>query len=171
MVTIADLRARVETDLDDTTLQRILDSAVKAIERAAGSATEQTETRVCTNSAWIATTRPMVSVTSVEEYRRVRGTPVALAADDYRIVGATRLLRLDDGTNASVSWGAQVTIVYVPEVDQDIRDRVSLDIAQVDLEFRAYDQEKSGDWSGKADWKKQRSRLLKEVREGRSPIV
>ncbi len=170
-VTIADLRARVETDLDDATLQRIMDAAVKSIDRAAGNATEKNETRVATNSEWVATTNPIASVTSIEEARRVRSVPVNLSANDYRIVGATQLLRLTDGDNPASVWGALVQLVYVPVVDQDVRDRVTLDLSQVDLEFRAYEQEKSGDWSGKADWKAQRARLLAEVREGRSPIV
>lgn len=170
-VTIADLRARVETDLDDPTLQRIMDAAVKSIDRAAGKADEQVETRIATNSEWIATSRRMASVTSIEERRRVRSDPINLSANDYRIVGATRLLRESGGDNGASFWGAQVTITYVPEVDQDVRDRVTLDLSAVDLEFRAYEQERSGDWSGKADWKKQRSQLLRQVREGRSPIV
>lgn len=171
-VTIQDLRARVETDLDDPTLQRILDAGVKAIERAAGSATEEVETRVCTNSAFIATTRPVVSVTSVEEYRRVRSDPVTLSANDYRLVGEYRLLRLTDGDNGAPWWGQQVTLTYIPEVDEEVRDRVTLDIAQVDIEFRAYEREKSGDWEGEQkEYKARRRALLRQVREGRSPIL
>ncbi len=171
MVTVDDLRARVETDLDNPTLQRILDAAVKAVDRAAGSATEQTQTMVATNSAWIATVRPVVSVTSIDEARGARSTPVTLSANDYRIVGDYRLLRMNDGDNPSGCWGNVVTIVYVPQVDQDVRDRVVLDLSQVDLKFDAFNESKSGDWSGKADWKKARATLLGQVREGRSPIL
>lgn len=171
-VTVEQLHARVQTDLDTETLQRILDAAVKAIDRAAGKADEQVETKVATNTAMISVHRPIASITSVEEYRRLRGDPVNLnPANDVRQVGPYRLLRLEDGDNPAGCFGQQVTVTYVPEVDQDVRDRVTLDIAQVDLKFDAYAESKSGSWEGKADWKKERAALLKQVREGRSPII
>jgi len=171
-VTVEDLRARVETDLDTPTLQRILDSAVSAVDRSAGKTSAETESLVATNSEWLSLNRRHTAVVSVTERRRHSSDPVVLAADDFREVGDYRMLRLADGTNGNVCWGAEVTIVYTPEVDVSVRDRVTLDLCQVDIEFRAYDSEKSGDWSGsQKDWKARRRELLAQIREGRSPFA
>ena len=170
-VTVTDLQARHETDLPDATLQRILDSAVKAIDRAAGKTSAETENKIAANSEWLTLGRRSTSITSITERRRHTSDPVVLSANDYREVGDIRILRVHDGDNPAQSWGQEVEIVYVPEVDQDVRDRVALDLAHVDIEFRAYAEETSGDWSGKADWKKARRELLTQIREGRSPFA
>lgn len=171
-VTIADLHARVETDLDGTTLQRILDGAVKAVDRAAGKATAEVETKLATNSEWLTLNRRSAAITSITERRRHSSPAVTLSSNDFRKVGGYRFLRSVNGDNPFMTWGAEVVISYVPEVDTDVRDRVALDLAQIDLEFRAYDTEKSGDWSGsQKEWKARRRELLTHIREGRSPFA
>lgn len=171
-VTIANVQSRTETDLDDTTLQRILDAAVLAIERVAGSATEEVTNFIDARNKWVVVSRPALSITSVIERKTHRVAGVTLAADDYRQVGDYRFLRLQDGTNPALAWGAEVEITFVPLVDAAIRDRVAIDLCMVDIEFRAYDSEKSADWSGsQKDWKARRRELLSQVQEGRSPFV
>ena len=172
-VSVAELRARYETDLANEVLQRVLDANVQAINRAAGAAVAITEDRRPRNSQWVSIQRPAVTIDSITERRRHTSAEVTLAADDYRLVGKYRLLRLTDGTNGAAFWGHEILITYTPEVDQDVRDRVTLDLSQIDLEFRAYDREKSADWEGeqKQGWKKKRVHLLRQIREGRSLIV
>ena len=173
MITTADLNSRVENDLDEITLQRIIDANVQAINRGAGAAVAITEDRRPRNSQWVSIRRPAVTIDTVTERRRHSSAAVILAADDYRLVGKYRLLRLTDGTNGAAFWGHELLVTYTPEVDQDVRDRVTLDLSSVDIEFRAYDKEKSADWEGeqKKGWKSKRGELLRQVREGRSPIV
>ena len=171
-VDIGDLRARVETDLDNTTLQRILDAAEKAVVRAAGSATSEVETQQALGAQFLVLFRKVSAFVSITERRSYSSDAVTLSANDYRQVGDYRIMRLADGDNPSSFWGAEVVITYVPEVDAEVRDRVALDLCQVDIEFRAYESEKSGDWSGsQKDWKARRRELLAHVREGRSLIV
>lgn len=170
-VILPDLKARVETDLDDETLERILDAAVKAVDRASGNATSQAETHEARGTPWIVLRRRSTGIDSIVERRRFSSDPVTLSANDYRKVGAYKLLRVSDGDNPAVSWGDQVDVTYTPEVDQDIRDRVALDLAYVDIEFKVYSEEKSGDWSGKADWMARRRELLQQVREGQAIIA
>ncbi len=171
-VTVEDLHARVETALDTTVLQRILDAAVASVVRSAGNASSESQTMVATNSEWLALTRRHTAIVSVTERRRHSSDAVVLSSNDYREVGDYRMLRLADGDNGGSFWGAEVAIVYTPEVDADVRDRVTLDLCQVDIEFRAYDSEKSGDWSGsQKDWKARRRELLAQIREGRSPFA
>ena len=171
-ISLADLRARIETDLDDPTLQRIIDAAVKSIVRSAGNATEEVETKLAAGADWFTVSRLITTVTSIVERRRHSSSAVTLSSDDYRQVGSYRFLRLRDGANPALGWGAEVVITYVPEVDSDVRDRVTLDLCQVDLEFKAYESEKSGDWSGsQKDYVARRRELLSQIREGASPIV
>lgn len=171
-LTVGDARARVETDLDDDTLKRILDSAVAAIDRAAGKSTTETETFTASGAKEISMVRRVTSITQVDE-RRLRSTDaVTLSANDYRLVGNYRLFRLTDGDNGFSTWGQEVVVVFVPEIDQEIRDRVALDLVQMDVEFRALDKESVGDWEGEQkDYKSRRKALLRQVREGRSPVV
>ena len=171
-VDIGDLRLRVETDLDDTVLQRILDAAVKAIARAAGNATTEAETHQAFGARFLALSRRSTAFTSVTERLRYSSDAVTLSANDYRKVGDYKLIRLADGDNPSSYWGSEVVVTYTPEVDENVRDRVALDLSQVDIEFRAYDREQSPDWEGEQkDWKARRRELLTHVKEGRSPIV
>ncbi len=172
-VSLAQLRLRVETDLDDPTLQRILDANVKAIARAAGSATAESEDQNATNSEWLAVLRPVAAVLSITERRRNSSEEVTLSANDYRLVGATKFLRLRGGDNPAGFWGDAVIVNYTPEVDTNVRDRVTIDLCHVDIEYRPFNEEKSGkgEWEGKADWSKERRELLAQVREGRSLIV
>lgn len=171
-VTVEDLRARTDTDLDDPTLQRILDAAVEAVNRAAGSPTEETEAQLARNSDWTSVLRPVSSITSIVERQRSSSDPVTLAADDYRLVGKYRIFRFTDGTNPARCWGDELLITYVPEADTATRDRVALDLSALSIEFRAYEREKSGDWDGEQKlWRQRHRALLAQVREGRSPIV
>lgn len=171
-VSIANVQSRVETDLDDTTLQRILDAAVLAIERVAGNADVEVSTFVDARNETFSIHRPATSITSIIERRRRTSVAVTLATDDYRQLGDYGFYRRQDGTNPARLWGDEVEITFVPRVDVAIRDNVTTELCLVDIEFRAYDAEKSGDWSGsQKDWMARRRGLLDQVREGRSPIL
>jgi len=171
-MTLADVRARVETDLDNTTLQRIFDSAVAAVDRAAGKAGSEMQTFNAAGISEIPLNRPASAITSVDERRSRSSDAVTLAADDYRLIGDYVLFREASGTNPASTWGAQVDVTYAPDVDQEIRDRVALDIIQVDVEFRAQDSEAIGDVAmTQKDYKARRRALLAQVREGRSPVL
>lgn len=172
-VTLSQLRARVETDFDDTTLQKILDAAVQAIERAAGKVDSESETfSYALGSRFVALSRRHTSISSITE----RGSPYAdedtLSANDYREIGEYKILRLGDGDNPRSRWGETVTVTYVPEVDEDLRDSVTMDLAQMVVEFRALDKETVGDWSGEQkDYQKRRRALLATIKEGRSVVL
>lgn len=171
-VTIDDVKARVETDLDDPTLQRILDSAVAAVNRSAGNATSQTETVNASGSRWVVLSRRKEQVESITERRTYDSDAVTLTSSDYRQVGDYKLLRVADGSEAALTWGQEVVITYIPEIDPDIRDRVAIDLCQVDIEFRAYERESVGDWDGEqTEWRARRRELLAQVREGRAIVA
>lgn len=172
-ITIARVRDRVETDLDDVTLQTILDGAVQAIERAAGKAATESETFKALGAQFVVPYRRRTSITSITERATIYTDPaVTLSSNDYRAVGDYQILRLSTGDNARSRWGQEVVVTYVPEVDADLRDSVTLDLCQMVVEFRALDREKVGDWEGEQkDYSKRRKALLATVREGRSSVL
>ena len=171
-IDVGDLHLRVETDLDNATLQRIVTAAEKSVERAAGSATSEVETMEAFGARFLVLSRRSAAFVSITERLRFSSDVVTLSTNDYRKVGGYKLMRLADGDNPSSFWGSEVVITYTPEVDTEVRDRVALDLCQVDLEFRAYDREQSPDWEGEQkDWKARRRELLTHIKEGRSPIV
>lgn len=171
MPSLTEVRARVETDLDDDTLNLIIDAETEALERHAGTATEE-ETQFASGLSIIFLRRLPAEITTITERRLVTSDPVTLADDDWRMSGKFGLRRLSDGTNAAGTWGAEVVIEYVPEIDQRLRDRVLLDLVQVSVEFRAFDSEEVGDWKGEQkDQEQRRQALLAQLREGRSLLI
>lgn len=171
-LTLADVRARVETDLDDSTLQRILDAAVEDVDRRAGDAASQSETFRALGAREIALSRRATDITEVTEIAHRHGDPVTLSDNDYRRSGDYRLARALNGDNSAPCWGFEVTVEYVPEVDPELRDRATLDVIQVDTEFRALESEGVGDWDGSyADHQQRREAVLAQIREGRSPVL
>ena len=170
-LTIADVRARVETDLDNETLQKILDAAVEDLERRCGRAASETEVYRASGRRSFSLLRRAVSISSVTERRCLGSEPVTLSADDYRRVGY-ELIRIATGTNPAITWGHEVIVEYAPEVDSSLRDRVVLDVCQMDAEFRALANEKTGDWQGDySDHEARRDSLFRQVQEGRSLVV
>ena len=171
MPTLAEVRARVETDLDDATLQTLLDGEVESLAREAGGETE-TETQFASGLKQIVLKRIPASITSINERGTATADPITLATDDWRQVGQYGLRRLTDGANPAAHWGAEVVISYVPELDNNLRDRVVFDLVQLAVEFRAFDEEELGkSWKGvQKDWVKRRKAVLAQVSEGRGLI-
>lgn len=170
MPTLAETRARVETDLDDATLQTIIDAETEALNRHAGGDTE-TETQFASGLKTIVLKRKPAAITSIIERRCDTSEPVTLDATDWRPVGKYGLRRLFDGLNPSGFWGAEVVIEYAPEMDLQLRERVLFDLIQLSVEFRAFESEEVGDWSGdQVEYEKRRNGLLAQVREGRAVI-
>lgn len=171
-VDLAALKERVETDFPDTVLQRVLDSAVKAVERAHGATASETETHLAIGAQFLSLHRQSQSLTTVTERRRMSSDAVTLSANDYRKVGDFRLMRLATGDNPAGYWGAEDVVTYVPVVDINVRDRVTLDLCLVDIEFNAFDSYKAGNWTGtQKDWRARRRELLAQIREGQSLIA
>jgi len=170
MPTLAEVRVRVETDLDDATLQTLIDGEVESLQREAGRETE-TETQFASGLKQIVLHRKPASITSINERGTLTADPITLAVDDWRQIGQYGLYRLADGTNPAANWGAEVVVAYVPELDTTLRNRVVFDLVQLAVEFRAFDSEEAGDWKGtQKDFKKRREAILAQVSEDRGLI-
>ena len=171
MPRLAEVRARVETDLDDATLQTIVDGEIESLQREAGKETE-TETQYASGLKKIVLKRLPKSITSIKERVTLTADEVTLATDDWRQTGLYGLFRVTDGTNPASRWGAEVVIAYVPEIDTNLRDRIVFDLVQMAVEFRAFDEETAGDWKGlQKDYKNRRKAVLEQLTEGRGLIL
>ena len=171
MPRLAEVRARVETDLDDATLQTIVDGEIESLQREAGKETE-TETQYASGLKKIVLKRLPKSITSIKERVTLTADEVTLATDDWRQTGLYGLFRVTDGTNPASRWGAEVVIAYVPEIDTNLRDRIVFDLVQMAVEFRAFDEETAGDLKGlQKDYKNRRKAVLEQLTEGRGLIL
>lgn len=171
---LVDVRQRHETDLDDTTLQRVLDGALEEVNRYAGDGTQQVETFLYDSARrFIDVMRPIASVTSINEWRGLLdSSAVTLAANDWRLIGKHRLLRLNSGDNASSAWGQETIVDYVPQVDAKLRESITLDLVSLALNFSGLDREKVGDWeSEQRQLERRRQKVLARLTEGRSLIL
>lgn len=171
-ISVSAAKNRIETDLPDDTIQLIIDSETEAMERHAGGATE-TELQDGRGLRFLVLKRKAASITSIDERRfYTSDSETTLNADDYRLLGGFKLFRLNSGTNPFNDWGEETTIVYVPEMDVNLRDRVVLDLVQLSIEFNAYQAEKAGDWSGnQGDYEERRDSVLMQLREPRRLVA
>lgn len=173
MTSLAEVRARVETDLDDATLQTIIDAESEAIERLAGTDSE-TETQFASGLPVIVLQRLPAEITRITERRCVTSEAVELQSDDWRMSGRYGIRRLHSGTNAAGTWGEEVVIEYVPSIDYRLRDRVLLDLVQMSVEFRAFETEEVGDTKRsetQGAYERRRHSLLKQLKENRGLIA
>lgn len=154
MISVADLREHLETDLVDGAVARLIDDAEKEIDEQHGQLATQTDEfqgEVTANALFL--TRIATGITTVTEEIKSGGTYTAtvLAADDYELKFRGRQLRrLVDGTNPRSTWGDTVTVIYVPQDDKERRARMTVDLVKLAVAFNALDSEKIGDYSMKA---------------------
>lgn len=165
LLTVAQLREHVRTDLTDAALQRLADAAERIISDRAGPLASQTEhfdaADLYDHGDTIFLSRTPGSITSVSERDGLDDDVENLSADDYEIRGKRRLIRRGDGTNPRARWADHVTVVYVPVDDTDLRSEVQIELVRLMAENRGLSSETVGDWSGGyGDYQQQRERIL-----------
>jgi hypothetical protein len=168
LITPAQLRDHVETDLVDAALQRIIDDADAAIIRRFGDHTANiVETRTG-GGRLIFLDRPALSISSISEHL---GMPfeedtTVLAVDDYRLwYGGHAIERLASGTNARTTWGDRVVVTYAPIQEIARRTRVEIDLCKLAIQHDATRQTTAGDYSqtNPNDYQAARERILDEL--------
>jgi len=164
LLTAADVRAHVETALDDVALQTIVDRVdADLVQRAgphSGPLTETVSGR--TRSAYVS--RPIASITSVREGATMAAeTPALSPVDEYRAWPAEgRIERLPVGG----SFAAIVEVVYAPVDVTEQRKRVLLELVRLDLAQSGRAQERVGsDYRYRGlDYGEHRDALIGEAR-------
>ena len=167
LITIAELKTHVETDLSDAALQRVIDGQERAIFGKYGDHDSASEVFEETFSKVIFPGRKVSAITSITE--RVGDTDTVLSSDDYEVItGGGRIDRLGTGTNPATYWGDRVTVVYTPVDTSALRIQVLIDLCILTLAFNGLKRESTGDYSSEAkEYNKERRELLSTL-QGRS---
>jgi hypothetical protein len=170
-LSVAQLREHVETDLSEDALARIKAAEDEAIVTRAGSASSETEYMDALGHREIRLRRDAASITTAATRAHPDEDEVELAADDYRFEPPRTLVRLGNGTNGASGWLGRVRIVYVPDVDASLRDRVLIDLVKLAIEYRGLKAESAGDTSQThAEYTAERERVLSQL-DGRRSLL
>lgn len=160
---LTQLRQHVETGLEDEPLQRLLDEAYSACITRFGDDTAQSLIRYGQNSPRIRMPRAIQSVTTIIERNQQRTVLQTLTSADYAYVpGGRTLERLSGGLFASAYWAPVVDITYVPVPEADIRDRITIDLVKLAIEYKGgLASESVGDYSrSMGEYQRERERVL-----------
>lgn len=163
LLTLAQVREHVETDLVDDALQRLIDAEDEELLKRFGAPTSQTEI-LRGGGTHLYLTRLVSTITSIAE--RVEDTTTTLATDDYDLWWNQALERKDDGTNARDIWGERVTVVYVPQDQTSQRIMTLIQLVQLAVRYTGVQSESvgSGDYAvGNLDYQHERERLLRKL--------
>lgn len=171
-ITVADVRDRISTPLDDVVIQRMIDAETEAVNRTAGPVSV-TENRVVTvRSPMLVLRYAAASVTSIEEREDPRDSAVLLSSTDWRQFDKFTLVRLSTGTNPRDNWAPIVTVTYNRVVDNALRDRVILDLVQLAISFRAEESVDVDQFQmAQIRFFDRRRALLRQLREPKAAIV
>lgn len=186
------IREHFETDLSDTALTTLIDDAVAEINRRFGDGSSVTEEysltapsgyggafagygeypaeydsregqRVGRRRIW--TRQRIGSVTSVKEGpTQADDDLTTLVADtDYRVIRNGRAIE-----RIGVDFDRKVIIVYTPENDADRRDRVTIDLVKLAVQYNGLKSEKAGDFAAThEDYQNARLQILSTLGAGR----
>jgi hypothetical protein len=163
LLTLAQVREHVETDLVDDALQRLIDAEDEEILKRCGPPTSQTEI-LKGGDTHLYLSRLVSTITSIAE--QVEDTTTTLAADDYDLWWNQALEREEDGTNPRAVWGERVTVVYLPQDQTSQRIMTLIQLVQLAVRYSGVQQESvgSGDYSvGNYDYQHERERLLRKL--------
>jgi hypothetical protein len=166
LLTVDELRAQVNTGVDDTDLQMIIDREEAEIISRYGAHYVDANTAIvetCDGGGCsLYLKRRVLSVTSITEAQSLGGATTTLSSTQYYAYpGQGRIARLSEGTR----WGRSVVVTYVPADDRPLRISVLIEIVRQALEQTAMAAESvAGEYSFTApDWEKQRRRLYKRL--------
>lgn len=134
LLTVAQLKEHVETDLSYDVLDLLLSEAEQLINRTAGDPTASTEThlhdpREANTRIWLK--QKAATITTVTE-RGVDGVETVLAGSDYRLMLEGRVLERIDA-----AWAPEVRIAYSPVNDLVTRKRIQVDLVKLAIQYEA----------------------------------
>ena len=152
LLTVADLREHIETDLGNDALGRYNDDVDSDVILRYGPVLTESKFFEISPTSYpegrderLDLHRKADSITTVTE-QVGNNTPVVLNADDYELLSGTQIKRLDTGTNPRNLWGHDVTVAYVPVDTTAKRKGVIIAIVKMDVVYNGFTEEKSGDY-------------------------
>lgn len=166
LLTVATLRAQVQTGLDDTQLATLIEREEAEVIARYGAhyvdgstpISEVCDGRGCS----IYLKRRIGSISSISEAQQLGGTATTLTTSQYLVYASQgRIVRLPEGTR----WGRSVTISYVSQDDRPLRIQVLIEICRLAIEQTAMKSESvAGEYAFQApDWELTRKRLYKRL--------
>jgi hypothetical protein len=183
MALIDRVKERIESDLLDDELQRLIDEANQEVLDRWGphsQAGSPITVVVRGESRYVDLPRPLdtaQSVTVLERWDRWLEQTTTLAANDYRVLHDGHTLeRLRTGTNPPkfgwARWGHRVDVTYVPRNDGNQREEVIVKLVQLAVEFQGVDRRRVGDTDQQsADYVEEREKLLESLAPRRGLLV
>lgn len=176
------VKERIETDLSDAELQRLIDEAnQEVIDRHGAHANSAAPITVALEGdrEALSLARPIDSAQTVTITEYVANPPTGvetatvLAASDWRSWhGGRTLQRLASGTNSRTRWGTRVSITYTPKNDGNQRDEVIIKLVQLTIEFEGVSERTVGDTRQRhADFQTERERLLRSLEPRKGLLI
>lgn len=167
------VRDHIETGIVDSALTRLIDDATAEVESRFGTDDPITQ-EFSDETRRLMLRRPAQSITSVTEYAGELSEGALLTTDDYRTEHGGRTLVRVGGLPSSGygwTWGRRTVVVYVPESEEALRDRVTLDLVRLAVEYEALQSRSIGDHSQAGlDYHNERERILRGVANRRGAI-
>jgi len=164
-LTVAELRAVVNTGLNDALLQAIIDREELEIARRLGAASDGSTTTIVETKpgGWanVYTRRPIASVTQIRDRADLSGTLAVVSASSYSVwTDEGRIERL-----LGALWGAQVEITYIPVDDRERRKMATCEFVRIALERTTMKGESvAGEYSYTApEWDTLRATLYRSL--------
>lgn len=159
LLTPAEIRKHIETDLEDVPLQRLLDDADRDIVAKYGPHTGNITELVVGEGNLLFLSQVPSAIVSVTETRD--DADQLLGATDYRTWYGRVLERIATGAFAATTWGERVVVVYTPVDDQARRKRIEIDLVRLAIEYDAQKSSSDGDHSeSDVDYEDERQRIL-----------
>jgi len=150
MLTVAELREHIETDLGDAALTRLADAAASEITDIAGEIGPVTDVFRSPHFPHgkyreVQTRRKIDSISAIVERHDHDGTATTLDATDYEQVLSRTIVRRGDGPNPARLFAPITEVTYQPVVDTALRDRVQIDLVKLAVQFSGLTSERYGD--------------------------
>jgi len=147
LISIADARLHIGTDLPDDALQAIIDAEEALIVQGYGPHTTQTDvmfTRKLTSTIMLK--RSAQSITSIIE--RWYTVDYTLAPEDYELIDNGNIVhRLVNSPFGKFTWGDLVTITYTPLDESALRVGVLIDLVKTNIQHTGANIEKDTDYT------------------------
>lgn len=165
-LSVAEARAQIETDVNDTALQALIDDAEAEIETRVGAISSQVDVIIEEKANLLFLTRRLDEagdITSIVEENGSAST--TLVASDYKVRGSRSIERLSTGTNPARYWAPIVTVTYAPHDDTVRRKQIAIDLVKLAIVYNGLSSERVGDYSSAAkNYEEERSDLIDRLR-------
>jgi hypothetical protein len=167
MLTVEELREHVGAGPTDDVLERLLEAATQALDLRFGpepAYDEETSERVPPYRSLVYLSRRAQSVSDVQE------DGASLDAAAYELQQSGRALRRLDADGEPIFWGARVDVTYAPYPDGAERDRVCIQLVNLELDYApGLTGSTVGPWTeqhpaGDESYRKMRESILRSYR-------